>query len=220
MNMQTGRRAFLGGGLALPLLALPGCATLGELGDGFGLSDAVRRLLTLSSRRAFARLLEPGGFASEALVDGIGGPAASVLLRTPTVRDQVQRAFSGAAQVAAREAVPIVNDAISTLTFADAATIVRGGPQAATQVLRGAVERTVADRMVSALDRGLGGERSTVLGLLRGAGTQAMMGLVAGAASRTTDVIFRGIGQEEAAIRANPQNTGDPLLIGVFSLLR
>ena len=32
--------------------------------------------------------------------------------------------------------------------------------------------------------------------------------------------IWRAIGREEAAIRANPQATRDPVLIGVFSLLR
>lgn len=220
MTVQIDRRGLLAAACTVPLLTLSGCATVGDLGGGFGLSPAIRRLLTLSSQRAFARLLEPGGFAAEALVDGLGGPAASVLLRTPIVRDQVQRAFAGAAQIAAREAVPIVNDAIATLTFADAAAIVRGGPQAGTRVLRGAIERTVADRMVQAIDRGLGGERNAVLRALGGVGSNAMMGLVVGVASRTSDVIFRGIGQEEAAIRANPRATGDPVLIGVFGLLR
>ena len=32
--------------------------------------------------------------------------------------------------------------------------------------------------------------------------------------------IYRAIGREEAAIRANPQATNDPLLIGVFALSR
>jgi hypothetical protein len=32
--------------------------------------------------------------------------------------------------------------------------------------------------------------------------------------------IYRAIGREEAAIRANPRATGDPVLMGVFGVLR
>jgi hypothetical protein len=32
--------------------------------------------------------------------------------------------------------------------------------------------------------------------------------------------IYRAIGREEAAIRANPQSSGDPVLTGVFGVLR
>ncbi len=31
--------------------------------------------------------------------------------------------------------------------------------------------------------------------------------------------IYRAIGREEAAIRANPRETGDPVIIGVFGVL-
>jgi hypothetical protein len=34
------------------------------------------------------------------------------------------------------------------------------------------------------------------------------------------DGIYRAIGTEEAAIRANPSATGDPLLTAVFTLTR
>ena len=42
----------------------------------------------------------------------------------------------------------------------------------------------------------------------------------AAALSGHEDAILRAIAQEEAAIRADPRSTGDPLLIGVFTLLR
>ena len=57
----TARRAVLGGMAATGLLALPGCAGMG----GFSLTDAVQRLLFLSSERAFARMLRPEGYWDE-----------------------------------------------------------------------------------------------------------------------------------------------------------
>jgi hypothetical protein len=61
-SSQTSRRRFIAGmGASASLLALPACETLG----GFSLVDAVRRLLYLSSERAFMRLTAPGGFWDE-----------------------------------------------------------------------------------------------------------------------------------------------------------
>lgn len=58
MTAITDRRTLLSALAAAPLLALPGCANM----PGFSLTDAVRELLTLSSQRAFAGLIQPGGF--------------------------------------------------------------------------------------------------------------------------------------------------------------
>ena len=55
---RAARRQFLAGAAAAGLMALPGCATLGSL----SLVDAIRRLLTRSTRNALARLVAPGGF--------------------------------------------------------------------------------------------------------------------------------------------------------------
>ena len=53
------RRSFVAGALAAgTALALPGCATTGA----FSMTEAIRRLLVLSSERAFARMTAPGGF--------------------------------------------------------------------------------------------------------------------------------------------------------------
>ena len=52
------RRSVLGFGAAAGLLALPGCSSL----PGLSLTEAIKRLLTLSSQNAFAELLQPNGF--------------------------------------------------------------------------------------------------------------------------------------------------------------
>ena len=54
----TSRRVLLAGLAASSALALPACSSLGTL----SLVDAIRRLLTRSSRNALARLVAPGGF--------------------------------------------------------------------------------------------------------------------------------------------------------------
>jgi len=65
------------------LLALPGCKGIG----GFDLTEAIRRMLTLSSQRVFAPLPAEDGFHDDQLArvtlpDEIGGSQASGVERT------------------------------------------------------------------------------------------------------------------------------------------
>ncbi len=68
----TGRRGFLGGAMAGGgLLLLPACSTI----PGFGMVDAVQRILFMSRERALARMLEGGGFRDgQGAQGGFGGP--------------------------------------------------------------------------------------------------------------------------------------------------
>src|SRR5688500_9613288 len=147
MDPLLTRRRLLAAGFAFPLLALPGCSTLG----GFGFEDAIRRLLTLSSQRAFARLLHENGFFEDEVARiplppqlGGAGAVASALLRTSLVQDQLLRLMNRAAADAADAAAPIVYDSIRRMSFADAVSLVRGGPTAATDFL----QRAMGDAIV------------------------------------------------------------------------
>ena len=217
------RRSLLAFGCALPLLALPGCATLG----GFGFEDAIRRILTLSSQRAFARLLQENGFFEDELAriplppqfQGAGA-IASALLRTPLVQDQMLRLMNRAAASAADVAAPIVYDSIRTMSIADAVSIVRGGSTAATDFL----QRSMGNAIVDAIFPGIGNALRLFDNGILNQVVQAATGIdFAGLQRHVTDSaargIYRAIGREEAAIRANPQETGDPVLIGVFGVL-
>ena len=89
MDLLLSRRPLLAAACALPLLALPGCASVGA----YLFEDAIRRLLTLSSQRAFARLLQENGFFQDDLARvplppqlAGAGAVASALLRTPLVQ--------------------------------------------------------------------------------------------------------------------------------------
>lgn len=229
MDFMLGRRAMIGAGLAVPFLALAGCAT--RLGDlGFGLEDAIRRMLTLSSQRAFARLLTDEGFfqdevARVTLPPQLGGSAVtaalSVALGTRSVQDRLLRLVNGAAREGAEAAAPLVYDSIRDMTIADALSIVRGGPTAATDYLAGSIGDRIFDVMfpevgqaLRVLDSGVATRALRVVSGIDFAGLQADI------ARKASAGIYRAIGREEAAIRADPQSTGDPVLAGVFGLAR
>ncbi|WP_158274587.1 DUF4197 domain-containing protein [Sphingosinicella humi] len=222
------RRRLLSLALVTPALALPSC-TLGELG-GFGLEDAIRRLLTVSSQRAFAGLLQENGFFEDELArvslppqwGGSGATAvAAALLRQPAVQDRLLRLVNAAAAEAADNAAPIVYDSIRSMTIPDALSIVRGGPTAATQYL----ERQIGERIVEALFPGVGSALrvldSGLLSQALGAATGIdFAGLQRDVTQKTAEGIWRAIGREEAAIRADPSSTNDPVLTRVFGVLR
>ena len=229
MTMCFTRRGLIGAGCVLPLLTLPGCSTIGDFG-GFGLEDAIRRLLTVSSQRAFANLLQDNGFFEDELARvtlpaQLGGAGTSgvlaTLLRTPTVQNQLLRLVNRAAADAAENAAPLVYDSIRDLTITDALSIVRGGPSAATAYL----EQSIGDRIVDALFPGVGSALrsldSGVLGRALGAASGIdFAGVQQDVTRKTAQGIWRAIGREEAAIRANPSSANDPLLSGVFGLAR
>ena len=228
MDPLLTRRGLVAAGLALPLLALPACAT--RLGDLFDLEGAVRRLLTLSSQRAFARLLAEEGFfrddlARIALPPQLGGSqitaALAIALGTGAVQDRLLRVVNEAAEEGAKRAAPAVYDSIRDMTITDALGIVRGGPTAATDYLA----RSMGERIFDAIFPGVGqalrlAENGVIQRVLQVATGINFPGLQADVTRKTSAALYRVIAREEAAIRADPQATGDPLLAGVFGVLR
>ena len=228
MNPLLTRRGLVAAGLALPLLALPGCAT--RLGDLFNLEDAIRRLLTLSSQRAFARLLADEGFFRDdiARIDlppqlgGSGVTAAlAIALGTRAVQERLLRVVNEAAEEGAERAAPVVYDSIRDMTITDALAVVRGGPTAATDYLA----RSMGERIFDAIFPGVGqalrvAENGVIQRVLLVATGINFSGLQADVTRKTSAALYRAIGREEAAIRADPQASGDPVLAGVFGALR
>ncbi|MEA1013793.1 DUF4197 domain-containing protein [Sphingosinicella sp. LY1275] len=224
MDQLLSRRALIGAGLALPLLALPGCTTL----PGFNVEDAVRRLLTLSSQRAFANLLQDEGFfqdevARVTLPPALGGTGATsvlaALLRTRAVQDQLLRIVNRAAADAADAAAPMVMDSIRSMSIVDAIGIVRGGSTAATSYLQRGMGNAIFDAMLPGVGNALRLLDSGIVSRALGAATGIdFAGLQRDVTLKASDGIYRAIGREEATIRADPQATGDPLLSRVFGI--
>ena len=221
LEKPTGRRAFLGGVAATGSLALlPGCSAI----PGFGLVDAVQRILFLSSERAFARMLEGGGFWDRQVGQlGLGnllgtrGDTLTRILTSALFKDRLEGAFADIAYEGAERAAPLVTEAVRTIGIQNALELVRGGPTAATTFLRGAMGRTLIEAMVPELGRAMRVASDPLVGeLVRGLTGVDLAGATTRFADNLDNTIWREIGVEEAAIRRDPDATRDPLIIGVF----
>lgn len=217
------RRSLLA---TLALLPLAACAT--PMGR-YGVEDAVRRLLELSSQRAFARLTAPGGFYDDQLTRIVppdlgsggagdrGGAILTALLRTRAVRDRVAMALNDVAVDLADNATPIVMDAVQRMTLADAVTVLRGGPTAATDLLARQARGSVVDALLPGASRALQSDMFEMLSAaLSAGGGKDYAALANNVSGQIGDAIFRAIGREEAEIRRDPRATGDPILMALL----
>lgn len=217
------RRSLLAGAAgAGALMLLPGCATTG----GFNLTEAIRRLLLLASENAFARLTAPGGFWDEQVARiglnqllGTRGDVLSRILTSSLVKDRLEERFARFAIDASFRAAPIVTEAVQVIGFENAIDLVRGGPNAASTFLRGELGTALLDAMVPELGDALRLAEDPLVGQALGALTGVNIGDVASRIGREVDnAVWGEIAREEAAIRADPGATRDPLLIGVFGV--
>lgn len=217
--ISSNRRSVLA---AMALLPLAACAT--PMGR-YTVEDAVRRLLELSSQRAFARLTAPGGFYDDQLtriaVPELGGDRAgavlTAVLRSRAVRDRVGMALNDVAVDLADNAAPVVTDAVRRMTLADAVSVLRGGPTAATDLLTREARGSVVEALVPGASRALRSDMFDMLSVALTAATGRDYAALADTVSgQIGDAIFRAIGREEAAIRADPRATRDPALIALL----
>lgn len=220
-DTRIGRRTFFLGALtAGAALALPACQTARPL----SLEEAIRRLLYASSENAFARLTEPNGFWDRQVANvglgnliGVRGDALTRVLTSQLFRERLQDSFSDFAIEATDRAAPVVADAVRTVGYRNALDIVQGGPRAATAYLRGELGTRLIEAMVPELYDAMRVASDPLLGQLLGAAVGTDIGDIARRlADRIDETIWNEIGREEAAIRADPGATRDPVLIGVF----
>ncbi|AWW75262.1 hypothetical protein CD351_12565 [Erythrobacter sp. KY5] len=216
------RRKVLGGGLsAAVLVALPACATTGST---LSMTEVIRRLLLRASENAFARLTAPDGYWDEQVARiGLGsllgtrGDTLTRVLTSTLFKDRLETVFADIAIEGSYAAAPIVRDAVEIIGPAAAFELVRGGPQAATEALRGELGGRLIDEMVPELGDAIRIANDPLVAELLNAATGTDIGGIAGRLAGTIDsAIWSEIGREEAAIRANPETTRDPVLIGVF----
>jgi len=224
MNTETfihSRRSLLGGIAASgALLTLPACSSLG----GFGLVDAVQRLLYLSSERAFGRMLQGGGFWDQQVASlGLGnvlgarGDVLGRILTSSLFKSRLDRAFGDIAYRGAERAAPVVTDAVRVIGIQNAIDLVRGGPTAATAFLRGNLGTRLIDAMVPELGTAMRVASDPLVGQALAALTGVDTAQVATRfADNIDEVIWREIGNEESAIRADPRSTNDPAIIAIF----
>jgi hypothetical protein len=218
------RRSLIAGFAGAGALALlPGCASTGPV---FSMEEAVRRLLLLAADNAFARLTEPGGFWDEQVARigldqfmGARGNTLSRILTSQLFKDRLEERFASFAIDASFRAAPVVTDAVRVIGFANAIELVRGGPSAASDFLRLELGTALIDAMVPELGEAIRLAEDPLVGEALGALTGVRVGEIAARIGREVDdAIWGEIAREEAAIRADPGATRDPVLIGVFGL--
>ena len=215
------RRAFIAGSLATAAaLALPGCATTGA----FSFTEAIRRLLVLSSERAFVRLTAPGGFWDQQVAQigldrfvGNRGNVLTNILTSALFKDRLEGVVADIAVDASYRAAPIVTDAVRTIGWANAVDLSRGGPTAASSFLRQEMGEQLILAMLPEIGEAMRIAEDPLMGqLLSGLTGVDVQGVTRSFAREVDDAIWGEIGREEAAIRADPRATRDPVLISVF----
>lgn len=216
------RRAFLAGSvLAAGILALPGCASYG---GGISLTEAIRRLLLLSSERAFTRLTARDGFWDQSVASlGLGemlgtrGDVLGRILTSALFKQRLEGAVADIAVDASYRVAPLVTDAVRTVGYANAVDLIRGGPTAASSYLKQEVGFRLVEALVPEVTDALRVAEDPLMGQLLSAATGVDVSGVANRFSgRIGDVIWDEIGREEAAIRADPRSSGDPALAAIL----
>lgn len=221
------RRNFLSNGVigvATAIFVLPGCTSLPQL----SLTEAVRRLLTISSQNAFAELMQANGFfdsqiARIAVPDRLGGARvtniATALLRSEAIQKRLLKQVNRAAETGAELAAPIVAETIRNMSIADAAAIIKGGDRAATNLLQRELGSSLVTHMLPGVSKGLNLFDNEIINLaLSQISDIDFADISEDVTIKTSEAIYRSISAQEARIRANPSATGDPLLISVFGL--
>lgn len=216
------RRAFIVGSLATgAVLTLPGCATYG---GAFSYTEAIRRLLVLSSEHAFDRMTSPGGFWDQQVARvglaqffGTRGNVLANILTSALFKSRLEGVVADIAVDASYRAAPVVADTVRTIGLANAVALIRGGPTAASTFLR----QEMGDRLILAMLPEIGDALRIAEDPLMGQLLSGLTGVDTAAVARNfaaevDDAVWGEIGREEAAIRADPGSTRDPLLIGVF----
>ncbi|QTD55605.1 DUF4197 domain-containing protein [Parasphingorhabdus cellanae] len=218
------RRKFLAAGAAATMLALPGCASL----PAFSLTDAIRRLLTQSSQNAFAELMQPNGFfdsqvARISVPERLGGTRvtniATAVLRSKPIQKRLLKQVNRAAETGADLAAPIIAETIRNMSISDAAAIIKGGDRAATTLLQNQMGTSLATRILPGVSKGLNLFDNEIINLVLSQVSDINFADISeDVTAKVSDAIYLAIGAEEAKIRANPQATNDPVLIGIFGL--
>jgi hypothetical protein len=137
--------------------------------------------------------------------------------------DQLVLSMNRAAEAVVPEAKPLLIEAVKDMTLEDAKGILTGGPTSATDYFRKKTETELEDRfgpVVKAMTDKVGLAQQ----YNRYAGMAAQFNLVDKnqasveqyVTQQTLDRLYTLIGQQEAAIRANPVQAGSDLLKQVF----
>ena len=207
IHSRMARRAVMAGLTAV----LAACAAL----PPFTVEEAVRRLLRRATERALARLDQPGG-AWDRFVAGLNlGPGVQAVLMSPDFHRRLDAWVRPVALRAVRAAAPRIAAAVKVMGIANARAVLAGGPRAATRLLRSEMGPALIEAMVPEFARALDDPAlGPLIATLAALGGEALARKLA---RHADDAVWDAIGDEEAAIRADPTAGGDPQLAGMLA---
>lgn len=234
-------RARLGGALLLlGAVTLGGCAALEDLSAVLGpeLSDpttaemiaGLEQALSKGTAEAVAGLARDGGYLQDASVR-IRFPdeaafAADALRKVGLggLVESFEKRLNEGAEAGAQRALPIFEDAIGRMTFADAKGILFGGEHAATDYFRGATYDSLVAEFSPEIHKALGEVGATALwsdvtskyNAIPFTSRKIDTDLVHYTTARALDGLFLKLAEEEARIRADPVARTTALLERVF----
>jgi hypothetical protein len=193
-------------------------------------TTALRNALTQGAQAAVATLGKPDGFLANPKVRiPLPGKLAKAekLLRTLGMgaqTDALITAMNRAAEAAVPEARTLLVDAVKQMSVQDVAGILTGAPDSATQYFRSKTSASLTTKLLPIVRRST--EKVDLAARYNAvAGKAAQFGVIDAkdaafenyVTQKTLDGLFTMIGEEEAAIRANPMGQASKLLQRVFS---
>ncbi len=224
LSQMEARAQGLTGGLGLLKGALP---------NGLSQTDAVaglRQALTQGAGAAVLRVAKLDGYWADGMIRiplpkamaqaqrslkplGLSGPL-----------DDVQLKLNRAAEAAAPKARDLFNKSIQSLTIEDVNGVLRGGPTAATDLLRSKTAQPLALAFKPPMIKAMG-DTGAIKALDKAISNPSLRSVVGDAPSdtlasfgteRALDGLFHYVALEEMAIRANPVKRTTSLLKKVF----
>jgi hypothetical protein len=193
-------------------------------------TQALRTALTQGAQVAVAKLGTTDGFLGNPKVR-IPLPGklqkAEKLLRTlgmSAQTDALVTAMNRAAEAAVPEARALLMDAVRNMSVQDVAGILTGGQNSATEYFRGKTSELLTARFLPIVKKStdkvnLAARYNTVAAKAAGLGIvdSRDASIENYVTQKALDGLFKMIGEEEAAIRANPMGQASALLQKVFS---
>lgn len=216
--------------IIFPLLitfTLASCATVQQLltePTAWETVSALKKVLNSSAFKTIDKLAQVNESGVESLLPDDLKPVLATLktLGLSDEIDQATKAISAASGVALVESKGIVQDAIKEVKFEDAASVVLGGENAATVLMKNAMYGAVKKRYSEKLDVELSkSEAPKYWPMAQSAYNIFAKKKINGSlsdflAERAVDALFIGMGKEEAVIRQNPNALGDAVVSKVF----
>ena len=170
------------------------------------------------------RLTAPGGYWDQQVAQiglqrffGTRGNVLANILTSALFKSRLEGVVADIAVDASYRAAPIVADTVRTIGFANAVALIRGGPTAASTFLRQEMGERLVLAMLPEIGDAIRIAEDPLMGqLLSGLTGVDFSAMTRNFAAEVDEVIWGEIAREEAAIRADPGRTRDPLLISVF----